>query len=72
LGQQFDLGMLYNMRTDKLIAGKRLWSPKEIYSNVNIVPCRRANTNVDCANKISEQIPSISSRWASKIKRFVQ
>jgi hypothetical protein len=55
LGQPFDLGMLYDIRTDKLIAGKRLWSPKEIYSNVNIVPCRRANTKVDCASKISEQ-----------------
>lgn len=37
LGRPFDLGMLYDRRSEKLILGKTLWSPDHLGQAVNTI-----------------------------------
>ena len=56
LGRPFELGMLYDIHTDKLIISKTLWSQEELTSNVHTEPIHATKTEIDCSVKISEQI----------------
>ena len=38
LGRPFDLGMLYDRRSDRLIPGKTLWAPDQLDKAVKTVP----------------------------------
>ena len=59
MGRPFELGMLYDIRTDKRIIGKTLWYQEELTSNVNTVPHHHTETDIDCSGKISEKILAV-------------
>ena len=46
LGRPFDLGMLYDRRSDKLILGKTLWSSEQLNKVVNTVHQQHTNSEI--------------------------
>lgn len=46
LGRPFDVGMLYDMRTDQIISGITLWDPETLSKNIKIVPLKSTKTDV--------------------------
>ncbi len=59
LGRPFDLGMLYDIRRDKLIIGKTLWSQEQLKSQLNTVCCRQTETKIVRGSRISEQFLAV-------------
>ena len=55
LGRPFDLGMLYDRRSEKLILGKKLWSPDHLSQAVNIIPTPYTNSEVVTEDTIDDK-----------------
>ncbi|XP_068714302.1 uncharacterized protein [Montipora foliosa] len=55
LGRPFDLGMLYDRRSEKLILGKTLWSPDLLSQAVNVIPTPYTNSEVLTGDTIDDR-----------------
>ena len=59
LGRPFDLGMLYDRRSEKLILGKTLWSPDHLSQAVNIITTPYTNSAVLAADAIDDKASAL-------------
>jgi hypothetical protein len=59
LGRPFDLGMLYDRRSDKLIVGKTLWSPERLNIARNIIATPFTNSEVFTENAIEDKASAL-------------
>ena len=55
LGRPFDLGMLYDRRSEKLILGKTLWSPYHLSQAVNVITTPYTNSEVLTEDTIDDK-----------------
>jgi hypothetical protein len=67
LGRPFDLGMLYDRRSDKLILGKTLWSPDHLNAARNIIPAPFTNSEVFTENAIEDKASALNIEASLKL-----
>ncbi|CAB4014712.1 uncharacterized protein LOC110055875 isoform X2 [Paramuricea clavata] len=67
LGRPFDLGMLYDRRSDKLILGKTLWSPDHLNAARNIIPRPFTNSEVFMENAIEDKASALNIEASLKL-----
>ena len=60
LGRPFDLGMLYDRRSEKLILGKTLWSPDHLIQAVNTVTKPCTNSEVLAEDTIDDKTSALN------------
>ena len=67
LGRPFDLGMLYDRRSDKLIVGKTLWSPDHLNIARNIIAAPYTNSEVFTENAIEDKANALDIEASLKL-----
>ena len=67
LGRPFDLGMLYDRRSDKLILGKTLWSPDHLNIARNIIATPYTNSEVFTENAIEDKTNALDIEAGMKL-----
>ena len=67
LGRPFDLGMLYDRRSDKLILGKTLWSPAHLNAARNTIPMPFTNSEVFTENAIEDKTSALKIEASMKL-----
>ncbi|XP_068758332.1 uncharacterized protein [Montipora capricornis] len=67
LGRPFDLGMLYDRRSEKLILGETLWSPDHLSQAVNIVPKPYTNSEVLAEDTIDDKASALNVEASLKL-----
>ena len=60
LGRPFDLGMLYDRRSEKLILGKTLWSPDHLIQAVNTITKPCTNSEVLAEDTIDDKTSALN------------
>ena len=60
LGRPFDLGMLYDRRSEKLILGKTLWSPDHLGQAVNTITKPYTNSEVLAEDTIDDKASALN------------
>ena len=60
LGRPFDLGMLYDRRSEKLILGKTLWSPDHLSQAVNTITKPYTNSEVLAEDTIDDKASALN------------
>ena len=67
LGRPFDLGMLYDRRSDKLILGKTLWSPDHLSQAVNTITRPYTNSEVLAEDTIDDKASALNVEASLKL-----
>ena len=67
LGRPFDLGMLYDRRSDKLILGKTLWSPDHLNAARNTIPAPFTNSDVFTENTTEDKASALNIEASLKL-----
>ncbi|XP_068758331.1 uncharacterized protein [Montipora capricornis] len=67
LGRPFDLGMLYDRRSEKLILGKTLWSPDCLSEGVNIVTKPYTNSDILTEDTIDDKTSALNVEASLKL-----
>ena len=67
LGRPFDLGMLYDRRSEKLILGKTLWSPDHLGQAVNTITKPYTNSEVLPEDTIDEKTSALNIEPSIKL-----
>ena len=67
LGRPFDLGMLYDRRSDKLILGKTLWSPDHLDQAVNTITKPYTNSEVLAEDTIDDKTSALNIEASIKL-----
>ena len=67
LGRPFDLGMLYDRRSEKLILGKTLWSPDHLGQAVNTITKPYTNSEVLAEDTIDDKTSALNIEASIKL-----
>ena len=67
LGRPFDLGMLYDRRSDKLIPGKTLWAPDQLDKAVKTVAQPYTNSEVIAEDTFEEKTKALGVEASLKL-----
>jgi len=67
LGRPFDLGMLYDRRSEKLILGKTLWSPDHLDQAVNTITKPYTNSEVLAEDTIDDKTSALNIEASIKL-----
>ena len=67
LGRPFDLGMLYDRRSEKLILGKTLWSPDHLIQAVNTITKPCTNSEVLAEDTIDDKTSALNIEASIKM-----
>ena len=67
LGRSFDLGMLYDRRSEKLILGKTLWSPDHLGQAVNTITKPYTNSEVLAEDTIDDKTSALNIEASIKL-----
>ncbi|XP_067033106.1 uncharacterized protein [Acropora muricata] len=67
LGRPFDLGMLYDRRSEKLIPGRTLWSPDHLSQAVTTIPKPYINTEVLAEDTIDDKANALNVEASLKL-----
>ena len=67
LGRPFDLGMLYDRRSEKLILGKTLWSPDQLIQAVNTITKPCTNSEVLAEDTIDDKTSALNIEASIKL-----
>ena len=67
LGRPFDLGMLYDRRSDKLVLGKTLWSHDQLAAARNTIPQPYTNSEVFTENTIKDKASALKIEAGLKL-----
>ncbi|XP_068713617.1 uncharacterized protein [Montipora foliosa] len=67
LGRPFDLGMLYDRRSEKLILGKTLWSPDHLSQAVRTITKPYTNTEVLAEDTIDDKTSALNVEASLKL-----
>ena len=67
LGRPFDLGMLYDRRSEKLILGKTLWSPDHLSQAVNTITKPYTNSEVLAEDTIDDKTSALNIEASIKL-----
>ncbi|XP_074636909.1 cytolytic toxin-alpha-like [Acropora palmata] len=67
LGRPFDLGMLYDRRSEELILGKTLWSPNHLSQAVNTITKPYTNTEVLAEDTIDDKVSALNVEASLKL-----
>ena len=67
LGRPFDLGMLYDRRSEKLILGKTLWSPDHLIQVVNTITKPCTNSEVLAEDTIDDKTSALNIEASIKM-----
>ena len=67
LGRPFDLGMLYDRRSEKLILGKTLWSPDQLIQAVNTITKPCTNSEVLAEDTIDDKTSALNIEASIKM-----
>ena len=67
LGRPFDLGMLYDRRSEKLILGKTLWSPDHLGQAVSTVTKPYTNSEVLAEDTIEDKTSALNIEASIKL-----
>ena len=67
LGRPFDLGMLYDRRSEKLILGKTLWSPDHLDQAVNTISKPYTNSEVLAEDTIDDKTSALNIEASIKL-----
>ena len=67
LGRPFDLGMLYDRRSEKLILGKTLWSPDHLIQAVNTITKPCTNSEVLAEDTIDDKTSALNIEASIKL-----
>ena len=67
LGRPFDLGMLYDRRSEKLILGKTLWSPDQLTQAVNTITKPCTNSEVLAEDTIDDKTSALNIEASIKM-----
>ena len=67
LGRPFDLGMLYDRRSEKLILGKTLWSPDHLGQAVNTITKPYTNSEVLAEDTIDDKASALKIEASIKL-----
>lgn len=67
LGRPFDLGMLYDRRSEELILGKTLWSPNHLCQAVNTITKPYTNTEVLAEDTIDDKVSALNVEASLKL-----
>ena len=67
LGRPFDLGMLYDRRSEKLILGKTLWSPDHLSQAVNTITKPYTNAEVFAEDTIDDKTRALNIEASIKL-----
>ena len=67
LGRPFDLGMLYDRRSDQLVLGKTLWSPDHLSQAVSTIPKPYTNSEVLAEDTIDDKTSALNIEASLKL-----
>ena len=67
LGRPFDLGMLYDRRSEKLILGKTLWSPDHLGQAVKTIPEPYTNSEILAEDTIADKTRALNIEGSIKL-----
>ena len=67
LGRPFDLGMLYDRRSETLIPGKTLWSPDHLSQAVNTITTPYSNSEVLAEDTIDDKASALNVESSLKL-----
>ena len=67
LGRPFDLGMLYDRRSDQLVLGKTLWSPDHLGQAVSTIPKPYTNSEVLAEDTIDDKTSALNIEASIKL-----
>ena len=67
LGRPFDLGMLYDRRSDQLVLGKTLWSPDHLGQAVSTIPKPYTNSEVLAEDTIDDKTSALNIEASLKL-----
>ena len=67
LGRPFDLGMLYDRRSEKLILGKTLWSPDHLGQAVSTITKPYTNSEVLAEDRIDDKTSALDIEASIKL-----
>ena len=67
LGRPFDLGMLYDRRSDQLVVGKTLWSPDHLGQAVSTIPKPYTNSEVLAEDTIDDKTSALNIEASLKL-----
>ena len=67
LGRPFDLGMLYDRRSERLIVGKTLWSPDHLGQAVNTITKPYTNSEVLAEDTIDDKASALNIEASIKL-----
>ena len=67
LGRPFDLGMLYDRRSEKLILGKTLWSPDHLIQAVNTITKPCTNSEILAEDTIDDKTSALDMAASIKL-----
>ena len=67
LGRPFDLGMLYDRRSEELILGKTLWSPDHLSQAVNTITKPYTNSEVLAEDTIDDKASALNVESSLKL-----
>ena len=67
LGRPFDLGMLYDRRSEKLILGKTLWSPDHLSQAVTTITKPYTNSEVLAEDTIDDKASALNIEASLKL-----
>ena len=67
LGRPFDLGMLYDRRSEKLIVGKTLWSPDRLGQAVKTITKPYTNSDVLAEDTIDDKTSALNIEGSIKL-----
>ena len=67
LGRPFDLGMLYDRRSEELIIGKTLWSPDHLSQAVNTISTPYTNSEVLAEDTIGDKASALNIKANLKL-----
>ena len=67
LGRPFDLGMLYDRRSDKLVLGKTLWSRDHLAAARNTIPQPYTNSEVFTENTMEDKATALKIEAGLKL-----
>ena len=67
LGRPFDLGMLYDRRSEKLVLGKTLWSPNHLSQAVNTIARPYTHSEVLAEDTIDDKLNALNIKASLKL-----
>ncbi|XP_074607528.1 cytolytic toxin-alpha-like [Acropora palmata] len=67
LGSPFDLGMLYDRRSEKLVLGKTLWSPNHLSQAVNTIARPYTHSEVLAEDTIDDKVNALNIKASLKL-----